>query len=189
MSMRHFWSMSFLACLLVLQFLPSPPKSCPWMWSIYVNNCQYVGAPYIQLCTVFKETVDGVEHVGNSAAFRCFSAEASTYMDHWMRPHQKCWLDLINIGGVQRKRLRYMRGVMMNHPDSSWSIHTSCRTSSSSGSFRILPMCRLAVPSKHCFLDSLLAQILFQGGCHRAPKWWEKIAQQAFCRIWSVEER
>ena len=112
-------------------------KSCPWMRSIYVNMLEL---------HIFN-SVRFSKRLRNSHVF--LRKQPLHYMDHWIGPHQKCWLDLINIGGVQRERLRYMRGVRMNHPDSAWAIYTFCRTSSSSGSFRILPMCRLAVPSKH----------------------------------------
>lgn len=80
--------------------------------------------------------------------------EANTYMDHWLRPHHRCWLDLIDIGGLATEPpKKYWRSdyessrLIMTHLH-MWEGNAPtcpCRTSSSSGSFQILPMCRLAL--------------------------------------------
>lgn len=60
--------MSLLSCLLVLQFLPLPPKSVSM--DVGTNGLELQKFNSVLFSSFFKESVDRVEDVGNPHDFR-----------------------------------------------------------------------------------------------------------------------
>ena len=80
-----FLSFSFFLCLQSL---------CPWMWAPMVWSSRNSTLYFFHLFS--KSLLIELRMLGTHMIF----VEANTYMDHWMRPDHKCWLDLIDIGDI-----------------------------------------------------------------------------------------